>query len=40
MPLDASEEFVPSNKGKLVNGECFESFLRELQIVCKQFKIE
>ena len=25
----AFEQFVPSNKGKLVNGQCFESFMGE-----------
>ena len=35
MPLDASEEFVPSNKGKMIIDECFESFMGEVQIICK-----
>ena len=30
LPLDAFEQFVPSNKGKLINDQCFERVVEEM----------
>ena len=32
LPLDASEQFVTINKGKLANDQCSERFMREVHL--------
>ena len=36
LPLDASEQFVTINKGKLTNDQCSERFMREVHLQISQ----